>query len=247
MAQGIRPGLRFTGPQAAQAQSQVAVNLHLTGATLKEVVTEIRKQAHVDIVYSNEDIRQLAPKNYNMEKASIGEVIDYALGGSNLTYEIKNGVIVITTKRGRVGKPTVRYSMNVNMKRRPRYSDRSIDVMNSKDRIQLSRELYNDEYIYPSNISMVGYEGALHQLYTGQINQAQFNTLVDNLETMNTDWFDLLTDDSFSHSHTVSIDGGSETSRYYASVGYNRDNDVVKGNHDERYTAILNLDTEFNR
>ena len=64
---------------------------------------------------------------------------------------------------------------------------------------------------------------------------------------MNTDWFDLLTDDSFSHSHTVSIDGGSETSRYYASVGYNRDNDVVKGNHDERYTAILNLDTEFNR
>ena len=158
-----------------------------------------------------------------------------------------NGVIVITTKRGRVGKPTVRYSMNVNMKRRPRYSDRSIDVMNSKDRIQLSRELYNDEYIYPDNISMVGYEGALHQLYTGQINQAQFNTLVDNLETMNTDWFDLLTDDSFSHSHTVSIDGGSETSRYYASVGYNRDNDVVKGNHDERYTAILNLDTEFNR
>ena len=458
---------------AAQAQSQVAVNLHLTGATLKEVVTEIRKQAHVDIVYSNEDIRRLAPKNYNMEKASIGEVIDYALGGSNLTYEIKNGVIVIrqksgdyitgrvvdntgepipgvsvlltgtshgtttnengefslrtnkpdskvtvrlvgmktqeltwrgkplrilmeedtktidevvvtgyqtidrrmltssvstvkaedilrsdvssidkmlegqvpdlisvtpsgevgvapririrgtstlignreplwvvdgivlqdpvnispeelndpdyinrignaiaglnpqdierldvlkdaaatalygtraangviviTTKRGRVGKPTVRYSMNVNMKRRPRYSDRSIDVMNSKDRIQLSRELYNDEYIYPSNISMVGYEGALHQLYTGQINQAQFNTLVDNLETMNTDWFDLLTDDSFSHSHTVSIDGGSEPSRYYASVGYNRDNDVVKGNHDERYTAILNLDTEFNR
>lgn len=85
---------------AAQAQSQVAVNLHLTGATLKEVVTEIRKQAHVDIVYSNEDIRQLAPKNYNMEKASIGEVIDYALGGSNLTYEIKNGVIVIRQKSG---------------------------------------------------------------------------------------------------------------------------------------------------
>lgn len=158
-----------------------------------------------------------------------------------------NGVIVITTKRGHVGKPTVRYSTTVNMKMRPRYSNRQIDLMNSKDRIQLSRELFNDFYPYPDNISLVGYEGALYKLYNGLITEQQFNRMVDNMETMNTDWFKLLTEDSFSHQHTISMDGGSENGRYYASVGYNRNNDVIKGSYDERYTAVFNLDASLNK
>ena len=52
-----------------------------------------------------------------------------------------NGVIVVTTKRGFEGKPQVSYSTNVTYKRRPRYSDHSVDVMTSKERILFSREL----------------------------------------------------------------------------------------------------------
>ena len=59
---------------------------------------------------------------------------------------------------------------------------------------------------------------------------------------MNTDWFDLLTEDVFSHQHTLSLSGGSEEIRYYSSIGYAIDNDVIKGNHYERYTAALNVD-----
>ena len=75
-----------------------------------------------------------------------------------------NGVIVITTKKGHVGKPVVRYNMTTTYKRRPRYSDRKIDLMNSKERIDLSRELAAASYLYPSDMSIVGYEYLLQQL-----------------------------------------------------------------------------------
>ena len=67
------------------------------------------------------------------------------------------------------------------------------------------------------------------------------------LESQNTDWFSYLTNDSWSTQHTASISGGSPTSRYYASIGYNKDNDVVKYNNSERYTASLNLDNTFSK
>ncbi|MDE5636000.1 MAG: SusC/RagA family TonB-linked outer membrane protein, partial [Muribaculaceae bacterium] len=156
-----------------------------------------------------------------------------------------NGVIVITTKRGKEGKPTIRYNNNFTWKRRPRYTDSSVDVMSSLERIQLSRELFNDHYEYNDNASMVGYEGLMQQLYTGKITDAQFAEQIRALETMNTDWFDLLTHDSFSQQHTVSLSGGGERGTYYASLGYVDNDDVVKGTKNKRYSAVVNLDINF--
>lgn len=156
-----------------------------------------------------------------------------------------NGVIVITTKRGRVGKPEIRYTNSFTYKLRPRYTDRSVDVMNSKERIQLSRELFNSGYIYSSTISPVGYEGAIRQLYDGEISYDEFTSAVARMETQNTDWFDLLTHDSFSQQHTMSVSGGSEQGRYYASIGYTDTDDVVKNTMNKRYTAALNLDANL--
>ena len=158
-----------------------------------------------------------------------------------------NGVIVVTTKKGHVGAPIVNYNMTTTFRQRPRYTDRKINLMNSRERIQFSRELFDNHYRYDYNANMVGYEGALLELYSGKINDKQFAEKVAKLETMNTDWFDLLTQDTWSHQHTLSISGGSEQTRYYSSLGYTRDNDVIKGNYNERYTAAMNLETTFNK
>ncbi len=156
-----------------------------------------------------------------------------------------NGVIVITTKKGRVGPPLITYNMTTTFRQRPRYTDRNINLMNSKERVQFSRELNEQHYVFEGAINYVGYEGLLHQLYSHEINDDQFNAEVAKLETENTDWFKLLTGDSFSHQHTVSISGGSEETRYYASIGFTRDNDVIKDNHNQRYTAVLNLESSL--
>ncbi|MDR2281747.1 MAG: SusC/RagA family TonB-linked outer membrane protein [Sphingobacterium sp.] len=158
-----------------------------------------------------------------------------------------NGVIVVTTKRGRKGRPMVQYGNSMTYKLRPRYTDKSIYLMDSKERMQFSKDLFSLQYRYPSVISWVGYEGLLKQLYDKQIDQSEFDKQVQRLETMNTDWFSLLTEDSFSHQHTLSMNGGSDQSRYYASIGYTANNDVIKSNKNDRYSAMLNLDTEFNK
>ncbi len=156
-----------------------------------------------------------------------------------------NGVIVITTKKGHVGKPVITYNTNLSYKIRPRYTDRKIDLMNSKERIEFSKYLVNSNYRFPSTMNMVGYEGLAAKLYAGQITHNEFARQLQYLETLNTDWFDLLTEDAFSHQHTVSISGGSEQVRYYSSVGYAKDNDVIKGNNNERYTVALNLNADL--
>lgn len=156
-----------------------------------------------------------------------------------------NGVIVITTKKGHIGKPIISYNMNVSYKRRPRYTDRQIDLMNSKERMEFSKDLVDSGYTFPGGMNMVGYEGLINQLYRGALTYDEFTKQVQYLECLNTDWFDLLTEDAFSHQHTISISGGTETVRYYSSVGYAKDNDVIKGNNNERYTVALNLNADL--
>lgn len=93
-----------------------------------------------------------------------------------------NGVIVITTKKGRVGDPIISYNMTTTFRQRPRYTDRKINVMNSRERIQLSRELFDQHYVYNGSVNPVGYEGLLNDLYNGKLTDTQFSQEVANLK-----------------------------------------------------------------
>lgn len=158
-----------------------------------------------------------------------------------------NGVIVVTTKRGYEGKPVVSYNFSMNYKVRPRYTDHSVDVMNSKERVQFSRELLQDHYQFPYLMTTVGYEKSVQDLYNGAITYDEFQKRVSADETRNTDWFKLLCHDALSTQHTASVSGGSSKSRYYASMGYDNEEDVIKANANERYTWSLNLDNTFSK
>ena len=156
-----------------------------------------------------------------------------------------NGVIVVTTKKGRSGKARLSYNHTSKLTRRPRYSDRDINLMNSQERVRFGKELTDMHYIFPEGMVMVGYEGAFYRLQTGSSNYEQFMNEVNFYEKVNTDWFDVLTRDAYSHGHNISISGGSDDMRYYTSIGYDRENGVSKTTYTERYTALINLNTEL--
>ena len=107
-----------------------------------------------------------------------------------------NGVIVITTKRGHIGEPQISYRGTASLKLRPRYSDRSIDLMDAKERLNVSRELAEGHYEYDTNVTWVGYEELLRQLYNRVITYEEFEEQVAYLGEVNTDWFKLLTSDA---------------------------------------------------
>ena len=156
-----------------------------------------------------------------------------------------NGVIVVTTKSGREGKPTVNYSGQLTLRKRPYYSDGKINLMNSAERVQFSQFLAEEHYAYPSNMSKVGYEEALRQLYPGEITRQEFNTAIEKMKTENTDWFSLLCRNSFSQDHSVSVSGGSDKVRYYTSLGVTQQDDVVRGARNNRYTAMAKINYDI--
>jgi len=156
-----------------------------------------------------------------------------------------NGVIVVTTKSGREGKPIISYNGQYTLRKRPYYTDSKINLMNSKERIQFSQYLAEQHYKYPSGMPKVGYEEALANLYSGVISQTEFESQVAAMQSMNTDWFDILCHNSFSHDHTVSISGGSEKVRYYTSIGYSDQDDVINSTYNRRYTGMSKIDMDL--
>ncbi len=158
-----------------------------------------------------------------------------------------NGVIVVTTKKGKAGPPSVTYSMNGTFTARPRYGERNIYLMNSKERIDYSREVVEKDLSYPNITNYVGYEGALNKYLKGEYSYTQFQNEVNRLETSNTDWFDLITENVFSHNHTLSLSGGSNNIRYYASIGYSNEKGVIKKEKNDRYSTMLKVNGNFDK
>lgn len=156
-----------------------------------------------------------------------------------------NGVIVVTTKQGRVGAPALSYAFSGTFTRRPHYSDASVNMMNSLERVALSREMIEKRVIYPATSEWIGYEAAIHDYWNGTGTFAQMQQAVGRAESVNTDWFDLLMQNTFSTKHTLNLSGGTAATRYYMSLGINDSNGSIKGESLNSYTAALNLTTNY--
>jgi len=157
-----------------------------------------------------------------------------------------NGVIVITTKRGEQGKPQLSYSAGLSFSQAPQYSD--LNLMNSLERIDVSREMYANNLGYSQsydNIDRLGYEGALMNLWDGTYTQKQFQDQVSYLETLNSDWFGALYRNSFTQTHSLSASGGSENAKYYFSLGYDDQQGAEQNVDLSRITARSNLDLDL--
>lgn len=163
-----------------------------------------------------------------------------------------NGVIVITTKKGKVGPPKLSYSLTGSFSTRPRYTDKGLNLMNSKERVDVSRELMERGVrytgTYNSFTDWTGYEQAYLDHYKyGAISFEEFQKRSAYYETLNTDWFDILCRDAFSHNHSLSVSGGSASAKYYASFGYANDQGEIRGEKNERYTASVRVTVQHNK
>ena len=156
-----------------------------------------------------------------------------------------NGVIVITTKKGTPGRASVSYSTNVSVRERPSYE--IYDFMNSYERIQFSKEAYEAGVRYNSTPlpQIYTYEGLMAMFNNRSINEEQFSQYLQRLETVNTDWFDLLTRNSISQSHNLSLSGGAEKFTYNASVGYQSNKGMEIGNENDQITTRLSISSHL--
>ena len=152
-----------------------------------------------------------------------------------------NGVILITTKKGERGRMSVNYSGNLSTSVPLNYN--RLEIMNSKERVALSREAFErGARVKDENI---GYMGLALAYARREISLDEFHAGVKELETMNTDWFDILYQVPFSQSHSLSFSGGNDGVTYRASLGYRSQQNAAKGNSQVGYTGNLNISSVF--
>ena len=154
-----------------------------------------------------------------------------------------NGVIVVTTKKGTPGRVSVNYTANLSVRERPTYD--IYDYMNSYERIQFSKEAYEAGVRYQTEPlpQVYTYEGLMAMFNKRMISEEQFSRYLQRLETVNTDWFDLLTRNSVSQNHNLSLSGGTDKYTYNASIGYSDNRGYEIGNDNDQITTRLSINS----
>lgn len=164
----------------------------------------------------------------------------------------KSGVIVITTKRGRSGQTRVNYSGNFSIHLRPTYSQ--FDILNSVDEMSVYREMYEKGLIdittsvRAQNFGSLGKMFSLiseHQIPWGP-NGSLNEDFLNQYETANTDWFDVLFRDySLQQQHSVSLTSGTEKHNSYYSLSYLHDNGQTIADNVKRFSGTAKNSFQF--
>lgn len=151
-----------------------------------------------------------------------------------------HGVVLITTKRGKNQKPRVTYS-----------GVGSIQVARSNYRM-LDTRMYMDMYNKQMYEEWMKLEGK--GIYEGYVDKAenptQYKPAFNNDQILNargTDWLDAVMRNGYMQQHNLSVNGGTEKTRYLASVNYMDQEGIVKNNGVSRFSARLNLDQEISK
>lgn len=140
-----------------------------------------------------------------------------------------NGVILITTKRGNVGKPKVSFNGYVG---------------------------WNTPTSMPKPVDAVTYLRALDQANINNNQEPQYTGLIqsyleegaNNFGRYDTNWRDLVMKKSaMAQNYSLSVSGGSDFISAYASAGYYKQEGMVPGNEFSRYNIRLNSDMKVNQ
>ena len=169
----------------------------------------------------------------------------------------RNGVIVITTKKGRKNTPLkVRYNFEQTIRDIPRYSQ--YDILDSKENMSILKEMESKGWLELPNVAQARY-GGVYYIMADRINTydaATGNFLLENTpeakneflkryEMANTNWFKHLFRNSVLQNHTLSLTGGGERSTYYTSIGFMQDPGWSIAEKVHRITANIKNTTYF--
>ena len=162
-----------------------------------------------------------------------------------------NGVIVITTKKGKEGRPVINFGAKLSYS--PKTDIDRLNLLNADEKVSLELDLLRSGYSYREHKG--GVANILDEL--GEFNTYQTSgwdalsptaqQRINHLRTINTDWNDILFRDVLNQEYNASISGGSNRAHYYASAGYYKEQRTVKGVENNRYNVTLKTDFNINK
>jgi TonB-linked SusC/RagA family outer membrane protein len=198
---------------------------------------------------------------HDLNTADIESIQVLKDAGAAAIYGVRgsNGVVVVTTKRGKAGHSTISYDGYVGTQRplsgnvfniaNPTETGNAVWKQYANSNVPINSTNYANsqfgygttpvlyDYLTPINTNNGGpnTDPSTYALYTNQITKTN---------KTGTDWFHAIFKPATIQSHTVSGSGGSERSTYYFSVGYFNQEGTMMDTYNKRYSARMN--TTFN-
>jgi TonB-linked SusC/RagA family outer membrane protein len=167
-----------------------------------------------------------------------------------------NGVIVITTKKGKTGQMTLNYNGEFTMRQVPSY--REYNIMNSQQQMAVYLDMEAKGWLRDVEVLNGANGGVFRKMYDGwnQYNPESgtfevINTpegmrqYLQRYEKINTNWFKVLFRPSVQHNHSISISTGIEKARFYASLSFFGDPGWAPTDNVNRFTANINTSVDI--
>lgn len=143
-----------------------------------------------------------------------------------------NGVILITTKRGKKGRSSISYSGEAGVSRMA--VGRAFDLLDGPQFIQYIKDAADNAY-------------AMNPAYSyGETGETWASWVADPSGRTSTDWKRQIFRNAFRHSHQLSLTAGNDMTQVYAGLGYSRNDGIVTGSYFERYSGRVNVDHKVN-
>ena len=171
-----------------------------------------------------------------------------------------NGVIMIQTKKGAEGKTNVTWRSTVGWSNR---ATKRYDNVDQKEMVQLTYEALRNQAHFANGNSWAAAEeiaratlgkqlgGELYNPFKNYtwgeiIDPATGQVRADAQSVWNEDWLDAVTrKNAFRHEHVFSVNGGTAKTKYMFSLGYLKENGILKTTSFERYSARANVDSQI--
>ena len=215
--QGLMPGVTITAGQGRPGEDGSNIRIRGVG-TLNNASPYIL----IDGVESG-SMNDLDPND--IESISVlKDASSAAIYGSKAS----NGVILITTKRGKTGAPRISYNGYVGIQN----ATATIDRVSSADYARLYNRIDDDN-------------NNPHRYSDEDIRL--FENGSDPYGHPNTDWNDAAYKTGVLHKHNVSINGGTENARYMASVGYLGQTGILPNSERSQFNGRMNLDVDITK
>lgn len=161
-----------------------------------------------------------------------------------------NGVIVITTKRGKRGTSSINFNTTLSLSEPANF--RNLTSLNSRDYIALEQELFDKNFLYDpaSFIRNPATTEAQDWMYRAKRNpslipqrDSALNALASrsNLGQLR----DYMLQKAITQQYNISVSGGGNNNSYYVSGNFSKDRPVFKSNYGQSYSFTSNLTNDF--
>lgn len=172
-----------------------------------------------------------------------------------------NGVIVITTKRGKMGKPTINFKATVGFT--PSFATPNLEIASPEQQVELLYEIFWNADKAAGESDETASANALGQLnkkfnqhgyrFTADDNTAKSLKIlgmtdgIENREGKYYDWENEVFRTAVYQSYDLSVSGGSESTSYYSSFSYTKDQGRTVINDFNRMAGRLNLNQKVGK